>query len=411
MSFLSSGTVGQLPRPSRQRRVRRMRSAAVGSLRRRTTGLRARWLATTTGIKYDSQEMTYESVKNYYGKVLSSSSDLKTNACTTSDAPPAVVRKALTKVPKAVTDRYYGCGTPIPMGVGGLDVLDLGSGSGQDCYIAAALVGESGSVTGVDMTDEQLEVANKSADGYCIETLGYKEPNLSFKKGYIEFLEDAGIEPESMDLVISNCVINLSPDKRKVIQGVYTALREGGELYFSDVYCDRRLPEAVRTHDVLLGECLGGALYIEDFRRICHDVGFTDPRQHSASPIVVTDPELKELCGEAKFYSITYRCFKLSNLETLCEDYGQVAYYKGTLPESPHTYTLDDHHVFEANRPMLVCGNTAAMVEDSWLGDHFTVVGDTSTHYGLFDCSTPPAPAAASGGDAAPAAAAGGACC
>jgi SAM-dependent methyltransferase len=260
---------------------------------------------------------------------------------------------------------------------------------------------------GVDMTGEQLAVARSEVDSYCKDTLGYAKPNMSFVEGYIEFLEKAGVEPESKDLVISNCVINLSPDKRAVIEGVYDSLRWGGEFYFSDVYCDRRLSEEVRNHEVLLGECLGGALYIEDFRRICTDVGFLDPRQLAASVIEVTDPELKELCGEAKFYSITYRCFKLKGMETLCEDYGQVAYYKGTMPEHPHTYELDDHHVWEKNRPMLVCGNTAAMVEDSWMGEHFEVVGNRDAHYGLFDCG--PAPASPSGGGDAPAA--GGACC
>jgi len=348
----------------------------------------------------------HESVQNYYGVVLSSSKDLKTNACTTSSAPPQSIKDALKKVPKEVKDKYYGCGTPLPMGIEGLDVLDLGSGSGQDCYLAAPMVGPNGSVTGVDMTDEQLEVARKHAEEYTTKTLGFPKTNLHFKKGYIEFLDQAGVEPNSMDLVISNCVINLSPDKPRVLQGVYDALKVGGELYFSDVYAARRLPEHVQKHDVLLGECLGGALYIEDFKRICQQVGFTDPRQLAISTIEVTDPELKELCGEAKFYSITYRCFKLPQLETLCEDYGQVAYYKGTIPNHSHTYSLDDHHHFETNRPMLVCGNTASMVGESWLAPHFQIVGDRSVHYGLFDC----APPLVSGGDAA-ASSAGGNCC
>lgn len=258
----------------------------------------------------------------------------------------------------------------------------------------------------MDMTEEQLLVARRHVDDYTMNTLGYKAPNMTFEQGYIEFLSEAGVAPQSVDLVISNCVINLSPNKAMVLQGVYDALREGGELYFSDVYCDRRLSREVREHDVLLGECLGGALYIEDFKRICHQVGFTDPRQLSIAPIEVTDAGLNELLGEAKFYSITYRCFKLPNhLETLCEDYGQVAYYRGTIPSHPHTYALDDHHVFETNRPMLVCGNTAAMVGESWLRPHFEVVGNTTTHYGLFDCSPAPSAPAVTGGDA------GGSCC
>merc|ERR1711862_985761 len=91
--------------------------------------------------------------------------------------------------------------------------------------------------------------------------------NLRFVKGYIEFLNKAGIEPNSIDIVISNCVINLSPDKPRVLKEVYNVLRDGGELFFSDVYCSRRLPSHIRNHEVLLGECLGGALYIEDFKR------------------------------------------------------------------------------------------------------------------------------------------------
>jgi SAM-dependent methyltransferase len=231
---------------------------------------------------------------------------------------------------------------------------------------------------------------------------------MRFVKGMIEFIEDAGVANESIDLAISNCVINLSPDKRAVLDGVFKALREGGEFYFSDVYCDRRLPQAVREHDVMLGECLGGALYTEDFHRICRDVGFNDVRELTREPIDVTDPELKELCGNATFYSITYRCFKIASLETLCEDYGQVAYYRGTIADQPQSYALDDHHVFETDRPMLVCGNTASMVEDSWLTKHFEVIGDRNTHYGLFDC-------APSGGGAvnptADAPADGGSCC
>eukprot|EP00471_Norrisiella_sphaerica_P001517 CAMPEP_0184483656 /NCGR_PEP_ID=MMETSP0113_2-20130426/5340_1 /TAXON_ID=91329 /ORGANISM="Norrisiella sphaerica, Strain BC52" /LENGTH=383 /DNA_ID=CAMNT_0026864207 /DNA_START=211 /DNA_END=1362 /DNA_ORIENTATION=- len=341
----------------------------------------------TSGIEMQSKHV-YESVSNYYGKVLTTSKDLKTSACTTAARPSEQIIQALQVVPNTIKDKYYGCGTPLPDGIQGLDILDLGSGSGRDCYVAAALVGPTGSVTGVDMTDEQLEVARKFVPDY-MDTLGYASPNLEFKKGYIEFLQDAGVEKESVDMVISNCVINLSPNKELVLQGVYNALREGGELYFSDVYCDRRLPEEVRNHEVMLGECLGGALYLEDFRRICQRVGFLDPRQLSVDPIAVTDPELQALCGNAKFYSITYRCFKLSGMETLCEDYGQVAYYKGTLPNNPNSYMLDDHHIFETNRPMLVCGNTASMVEDTWLGKHFEVIGNREVHYGLFETPLP----------------------
>lgn len=239
------------------------------------------------------------------------------------------------------------------------------------------------------MTAEQLNVA-KAHVGEFTTALGYPQPNLFFKQGYIELLQEAGIRPGSVDLVISNCVVNLSPDKHRVLANVYEALREGGEFHFSDVYCDRRLPDAVRKHEVLLGECIGGALYVEDFRRICHAVGFTDPRMLCSSPIDVKDEELKELVGEARFYSITFRLFKLPDLETLCEDYGQYACYLGSVPGHSYSYPLDDHHLFETAKATLVCGNTADMLSKTWLAPHFRVEGSRERHYGLFRSTSNP---------------------
>jgi len=358
----------------------------------------------------DDQTAVKKSVQNYYGEELKDQNDLKTSACKTCIPPPKEIRQYLKEVPKEVLVKFYGCGTPLPLGITGLRVLDLGSGSGRDCYVASRLVGENGSVTGIDMTPSQLEVANRHLEAYTRDVLKYSKPNMRFIQGEIEYLDKAGIPDESQDLVISNCVINLSPDKARVLQQVYRVLAPGGEMYFSDVYCDRRLPYELRTHPVLLGECLGGALYINDFIRLCHQVGFTDPRRLSIEPISVDDPELKEVVGEARFYSITYRLFKVpGRLETLCEDYGQVAVYKGTIPGHRHAYDLDDHHRFVANKPMLVCGNTASMVAETWLAPHFTVSGDRNVHYGQFDCSGPAPSTSSASGPAADCA--GGACC
>jgi len=364
--------------------------------------------ATTTAVA-DEDGGFHEMVQKYYGKTLETNADLKTNACTSSP-PPATIRNALKKVPDEVMEKYYGCGSPLPFGLDGLTVLDLGSGSGRDCYIAAQLVGEKGQVVGVDMTDEQLEVARRHAEYFCTKTLGYKQSNMRFVKGFIEMLPEY-LDPESVDIIISNCVVNLSPRKDKVLQGAYNVLKEGGEFYFSDVYCDRRLSEEIRNHEVLVGECLGGALYTEDFRREAQKAGFADPRVLSVSEITVGDSKLQHLLGNAKFYSITYRLFKQSQIEDRCEDFGQVAVYKGTIPEHPHYYDLDDHHRFYTGKPMLVCGNSACMVGDTWLGKHFTVMGDTSTHYGLFDCSEIKVTPKDDGSQGAAASSGGGGCC
>lgn len=243
--------------------------------------------------------------------MLSTSKDLKTSACTAAGAPPPALRAVLRKVPAPVTEKFYGCGAPLPMGIDGLRVLDLGSGSGRDCYAAAALVGERGSVVGVDMTDEQLSVAREHADPYCKQVLGYSKPNMRFVRGYMEDLESAGIEDDSVDLVISNCVVNLSPDKGAVLREAFRVLASGGEFYFSDFYADRRVPEAAQKDPVLWGECVSGAMYVEDFKRAAKAAGFTYPVYVSASPIEIRDAGMRKLLGPARFYSITYRLFKL----------------------------------------------------------------------------------------------------
>ena len=135
--------------------------------------------------------------------MLSTTKDLKTSACTAAGRPSPPLAAVLKKIPRAVTEKFYGCGAPLPLGIAGLRVLDLGSGSGRDCYAAAALVGEAGTVLGVDMTDEQLAVARGHADAYCRQELGYGATNMRFVKGYMEDLASAGVADESVDLIIS----------------------------------------------------------------------------------------------------------------------------------------------------------------------------------------------------------------
>lgn len=325
------------------------------------------------------------SVQNYYGQVLQSSEDLKTNACCTLDAIPMHLRPLLADLHPEVVARYYGCGTPVPPAVEGCTVLDLGCGTGRDCYLLSRLVGETGQVIGVDMTEEQLAIAKEHCDWHA-ERYGYANSNVEFKLGHIEDLATAGIADNSIDLVVSNCVINLSPDKPKVLAEILRVLKPGGEIYFSDVYADRRIPQALKMEPVLLGECLGGALYWEDFRRIMQDLGCPDVRVVKASPIALEDPEVEAKIGMVNFRSVTIRVFKMP-LEDRCEDFGQLATYKGTIAEHPHFFDLDDHHHFETGKPLRVCGNTYDMLASSRYAEHFELLGDKSTHFGLFDCA------------------------
>ena len=285
-----------------------------------------------------------------------------------------------------VLSRYYGCGLVCPPLLEGCRVLDLGCGSGRDVYALAQLVGKSGSVVGVDMTDEQLAVAEKYRTHHA-QAFGFD--NVQFMHGYIERLEDLNLEPGSFDVIVSNCVVNLSPDKDAVMRGVHRLLKPGGEFFFSDVYADRRVPVAVQNDPILYGECLGGALYWNDFLRLSHQHGFADPRLTTDRPLDITDPSLATRVGNLRFYSATYRLFKIAELETACEDYGQAVIYKGTIPECADKFALDKHHDLETGRVFPVCGNTWRMLKDTRFSQHFEFIGDFCRHYGIFTgCGT-----------------------
>lgn len=326
----------------------------------------------------------HEAVKEYYGKELQQSEDLKTNACCTIEEPPKHIKSVLAKIHDEVMSKYYGCGLTIPDKLQGLKVLDLGCGSGRDVYIASELVGESGRVIGLDMTEEQLSVAQKHVD-FHTEAFGYKTSNVSFVKGNIDELDTLGLEKNSFDLIISNCVINLVENKQKVLNDVYDLLKPGGEMYFSDVYSDRRMPKSLTQNEVLWGECLSGALYWNDFLTFSKRAGFTDPRTVESHPITVENQDLQELLGNIKFFSVTYRLFKVEGLEKDCEDYGQAIAYKGGIPNVGESFHLDDHHEFPIGKVMPVCGNTYKMIHDTRYRDHFDFYGTWDTHYGIFE--------------------------
>lgn len=327
---------------------------------------------------------TLEQVRRYYGEVLQKSADLKTSACCVAERLPHDIASIVAAIHPEVLERFYGCGVIAPAGLVGKTVLDLGCGTGRDVFVLSKLVGPTGRVIGVDMTESQLDVGRRHLDFHA-KAFGYAKSNVTFVQGFIEDLETLGIETGSVDVVVSNCVINLSPAKDKVFAEIFRVLRPGGELHFSDVFADRRLPLSFAKDPVLLGECLGGAMYVEDFRRLAAKLGCPDVRALSRAPIAITDPKIAAQVGQAQFASITLRAFKL-DLEDRCEDYGQVASYLGTISGSPHAYRLDDHHLFEAHRPMTVCSNTAKMLSESRLASHFKVDGDLARHFGLFPC-------------------------
>ncbi|XP_072172549.1 arsenite methyltransferase-like [Diadema setosum] len=294
-------------------------------------------------------------VKEYYGKTLSCSDDVRTSkSCMLEDRSqaPASVREALALVHPEIENTYYGCGLVMPSLVRGATILDLGSGAGRDCYALSKLVGADGHVTGIDMTEELLDVAKKFIT-YHQEKFGYSKPNVEFRQGLIENLKEAGLNDDQFDIVISNCVLSLSPDKPSVLREAHRVLRQGGELYFSDIYVGQDIPMRIKVHKVLWGEGMAGALHWQELVRLAKEIGFTTPRLVTTQVDEVNDEELLEIvglflsllsvCRDIVYVSATYRLFKSS------EDASNspaVVTYDGSLPEYEESLPFDKEHTF-----------------------------------------------------------------
>ncbi|XP_004478892.2 arsenite methyltransferase [Dasypus novemcinctus] len=309
-------------------------------------------------------------VQSYYGQVLKKSADLQTRACVTAARQvPRHIREALQNVHEDVALRYYGCGLVIPECLENCWILDLGSGSGRDCYALSQLVGEKGHATGIDMTESQVEVARNYLE-YHMEKYGFQMPNVTFIHGYIEKLGEAGIKNESYDIVISNCVINLVPNKEQVLQEVYRVLKHGGELYFSDVYASLELPEEIRTHKVLWGECLGGALYWKDLAILAQKVGFCAPRLVTANPVTIQNKELERVIGDFRFVSATFRLFKLPKigLAKRCQ-----VIYNGGITGHEKELIFDANFTFKEGEMVEVDEETSAILKNSRFSQAFLI--------------------------------------
>jgi len=327
---------------------------------------------------------TAQMVSEFYGKTVEKTADLQFDACCVAEYDLELLRP----ITAEVKERRYGCGSPLPDVAEGLTVLDLGCGAGIDVFLAAQLVGPKGRVIGVDMTPEQLDIARRNVEP-IMKNLGFARSNVELHEARIE---EIPVESGSVDVVISNCVINLSEHKQRVFEEIHRVLKPGGEFLIADITADRRIPARLAKDARLYSECLTGAAYGGDLRRIMQRAGFEDVRS-------VKRRRLGDVIEGIRFDSVLLRGFKIG-LEDACEDYGQVAVYRGTIPRHADQWVLDLGHVFSAGSAVRVCKNTADMLVQSRYGAHFDVSPEMY-HMGLFDCAPAPrageAPVAASG--------------
>ena len=217
-----------------------------------------------------TQTPIHKTVQKHYAERIKSNSSCcgpsSSDCCSTeSNLYPTDL---LATLPEGESTVSYGCGDPITLASlePGQTVLDLGSGAGLDCFFAAKKVGETGHVIGVDMTPEMIERARSSAKRLNIQ-------NVEFRQGY---LEDLPVDSNTVDVIISNCVINLAPDKSKVFGEAFRVLKAGGKLAVSDIVTDGPLPDAIKKSLSAWAGCVAGAVEAKDYIGMMEAVGFTN---------------------------------------------------------------------------------------------------------------------------------------
>ena len=174
----------------------------------------------------------------------------------------------LQAIPESTLSSFAGCGNPLAIEEikEGEVVLDLGSGAGLDCFLASKKVGPGGKVIGLDMTEEMLAKANSNR-----EKLGLK--NVEFRMGEMEKMP---VTDGSVDVIISNCVINLSPEKEKVFREAFRVLKPGGRMMISDTVLEKELPPEVRKDPVAWASCIGGAVMEKQYLKLMEEAGFQE---------------------------------------------------------------------------------------------------------------------------------------
>ena len=318
----------------------------------------------------------------------------------------------LEPIPREVIDRDYGCGNPSKYLREGETVLDLGSGTGKICFIAAQIVGPKGRIIGIDMTNEMLEVARRNAP-IVAARIGYS--NVEFRKGRIQDLaldlekldEELKARPitdaasflradelaeelrvkhplvasDSIDVVVSNCVLNLvePKSKRQLFEEIFRVLKKGGRAVISDIVSDEEVPERLQNDPELWSGCIAGALTEENFLKAFTDAGFYGIQ------ILTRDGKPWRTVEGIEFRSVTVEAFK--GKQGPCFERNQAVIYRGPFRE----VFDDDNHRMERGRRYAVCDKTYNLYKKAPYREFFEFV-DPRNDISLadakpFDCS------------------------
>ncbi len=310
----------------------------------------------------NNSEVKSDDVKEFYSKAALTS---QPSLC----CPTDYKTEDISHIPADVLKISYGCGSPVNRASikEGETVVDLGSGGGIDCFIAAKAVGENGKIIGIDMTDEMLSNAEKNRK-YVEKNLGYS--NIDFRKG---LLENIPVDSDSVDIIISNCVINLSTLKQKVFKEIYRILKNHGRFVISDIVSDAEVPEDMRSDKKLWGECISGAETQQNLIETAKTAGFYG--------ISTEHDYVWKVVNGIKFSSITFRGWKFTKGEK-CVYKSQYAIYKGPFLN----VSDDDSHTYPAGKPVEICTDTATKLTNPPYAGSFIIINTSKNGDEMIEC-------------------------
>jgi MoaA/NifB/PqqE/SkfB family radical SAM enzyme/SAM-dependent methyltransferase len=273
-------------------------------------------------------------------------------------------------IPKDVLERFYGCGSPVldAQLQPGEVLMDLGSGAGIDCFVAAKKVGPAGRIIGIDMTDRMLSVAAENKP-VVARNLGYDV--VEFREGYLEKIP---VDDGTVDVITSNCVVNLSPDKKAVFSEMRRTLRNRGRICISDIVSGEQVPVHMKVNPILWGECLSGALTQEELLTFLEEAGFYGLQ-------ILEKTLWKEVEGIA-FYSVTILGYRYEK-EDGCRFIGQKAVYLGPFKG----VTDEEGRYFPRNVAVEICTDTYKKLSTGVMRDSFSLIdGEGPEHLASAEC-------------------------